>query len=107
MNEKLIELLKNEDFCVKFFDSLEDLTALTALLEGNGVTVTADEVQELVKAAKQQIAKADNAELNEDDLDDVAGGVIGWVIAGTASAIFFGYQTYKNRKAVNDWYCKT
>ena len=53
MNEKLMELLKNEDFCVKFFDTLEDMTGLTALLEANGISVTDEEVKAIVKIAKQ------------------------------------------------------
>lgn len=105
MNEKLIELLKNEEFCIAFFDALEDTPALKSLLERSGISATDEEIQQLVKIAKQQIAKADGAELSEDDLDDVSGGIIGWVIAGTVSGIFFGYQVYKARKAVNSWYC--
>ena len=106
MNEKLMELLKNEDFCVKFFDTLEDMTGLTALLEANGISVTDEEVKAIVKIAKQQMVKADGAELSEDDLDDVTGGVIGWVIAGVASGIFFGYQVYKAKKGLNETFCK-
>lgn len=105
MNEKLIELLKNEEFCIEFFDTFEKIDGLKALLERNGITITDDEVQELIKIAKQQISKADNEELCENELDDVSGGLVGWVIAGVASGIFFGYQVYKSRKAINSWYC--
>jgi hypothetical protein len=105
MNEKLTELLKNEEFCIAFFDALEDIPTLKSLLERSGISATDEEIRQLVAIAKQQIAKADGAELSEDDLDDVSGGIIGWVIAGTVSGIFFGYQVYKARKGVNSWYC--
>ena len=106
MNEKLTELLKNEEFCIAFFDALEDTPALKSLLERSSISATDEEIQQLVKIAKQQIAKADGAELSEDDLDDVSGGVIGWVIAGVASGIFFGYQVYKAKKGLNETFCR-
>ncbi len=105
MNAKLTELLKNEEFCIAFFDALEDIPTLKSLLERSGITVGEDEIKQLLTIATQQIAKADGAELSETDLDNVSGGVIGWVIAGVASGIFFGYQVYKARKGVNSWYC--
>ena len=101
-----MELLKNEDFCVNFFDNLEDKNRLSALLEANGISVTEDEICELIKIAKQQISKADCAELNEADLDDVSGGIVGWVIGGVVSGIFFGYQVYKAKKGLNGTFCK-
>ena len=107
MNEKLTALLKNEEFCIAFFDALEDIPALESLLERNDITVGEEEIKQLVAIAKQQIAKADGAELSEDDLDDVSGGLIGWVIAGVASGIFFGYQVYKAKKALNETFCRT
>lgn len=106
MNEKMIDLLKNEEFCVKFFDTLENETALKALLESEGVSLSEKELQDLIALAKKQIAKAERNELNEDDLEDVAGGLVGWVIAGVASGIFFGYQVYKARKSINQAVCR-
>ena len=106
MNEKLTALLKNEEFCIAFFDALEDIPTLKSLLERSGISATDEEIHQLIAIAKQQIAKADGAELSEDDLDDVSGGVIGWVIAGVASGIFFGYQVYKARKGLNETFCR-
>ena len=106
MNEKLNEMLKNEEFCIAFFDALEDIPTLKSLLERSGITAGDEEIRQLVAIAKQQIAKADGAELSEEDLDDVSGGIIGWVIAGVASGIFFGYQVYKAKKALNETFCR-
>ena len=106
MNEKMIDLLKNEEFCVKFFDNLKNETALKTLLENEGISLSEKELQDLIALTEKQIAKADRDELTEDDLEDVAGGWVGWVIAGVASGIFFGYQVYKARKNLNQTVCR-
>ena len=102
MANKMNELFKNEAFCVRFFDALEDTTALQAVLADYGIEATAEETAEIAKTAKAQIAQE---ELNEEALDEVAGGIIGWVIAGVASGAFFGYQVYKARKGLNETFC--
>ena len=96
MNEKLVELLKDEDFCVKYFDVLEDLPELNNLLAANGIELTETELCDLVKITKQQIAKEENEELSEDDLEDVSGGYLG--LALIITAIVFAYSLYKIRK---------
>ena len=88
MTNKMNELFKNEEFCVRFFDALEDTTALQAVLADYGIEATAEETAEIAKTAKAQIAQE---ELNEEALDEVAGGIIGWVIAGVASGAFFWF----------------
>ena len=99
MNEKLVELLKDEGFCVKYFDSLENLPLLNNLLVENGIILTEEELNDLVKITKQQIAKEDNRELSEDDLEDVSGGYIGLVLVVTA--IYIAYSVYKIKKIQN------
>ncbi len=96
MNEKLVELLKDEDFCVKYFDVLEDLPELNNLLAVNGIELTETELCDLVKITKQQIAKEENEELSEDDLEDVSGGYLG--LALIVTAIVIAYSIYKIRK---------
>ena len=103
MANKMNELFKNEEFCVRFFDALEDTTALQAVLADYGIEATAEETAEIAKTAKAQIAQE---ELNEEALDEVAGGIIGWVIAGVASGAFFGYQVYKARNGLNETFCR-
>ena len=103
MMNKMNELFKNETFCVRFFDALEDTTALQSVLADFGIKATAEETVEIAKAARAQIAQE---ELNEEALDEVAGGLIGWVIAGVASGAFFGYQVYKARKGLNETFCR-
>ena len=106
MNEKLVELFKNESFCSEFFDAIEDMSALNTLLNSNGIAIGENEIKELVMVVKQQMSNANSDELDADALDNVTGGLIGWVVAGVASAAFFGYQTYKNTKAIKDTICK-
>ena len=54
MNEKLTELLKNEEFCIAFFDALEDIPTLKSLLERSGISATDEEIHQLIAIAKQQ-----------------------------------------------------
>lgn len=105
---KIEELFKNEEFCIKFYDSIDDLSAIKALLEENGVVSTEEEIKHFVHSIKARIANEEKGELSEEDMEEVAGGLVGWVVAGAVSAAFFGYQTYKNTKALNRslGYCK-
>lgn len=105
---KIEELFKNEEFCVKFYDSIDDLSAIKTLLDENGVVSTEEDVKHFVDSIKARIASEEKGELSEEDMDEVSGGLVGWVVAGAVSAAFFGYQTYKNRKALNSTfgYCK-
>ena len=103
---KINELFKNEAFCVRFFDALEDTTALQAVLAEHGIEATEEETRTIAETAKAQIAKGEPQELTEEALDEVAGGLIGWVIAGVASGAFFGYQVYKARKDLNETFCR-
>lgn len=105
MSEKLIELFKNEEFCVNFFEAIDKTDELKSLLGKNGINISDEELKELIDVAKQQMAKVDNEELNEDELDDVSGGVVGWIVAGVVCGIFFGYQTYKAKTAFNGTFC--
>ena len=94
MNMDLLkEKMQDEDFCVAFFDNLDDIAEITALLERSGIAATEEEILELVRLAKEQVAKDGSDELSEEDLDDVAGGMIGFAIVTTILVI--GYTIYK------------
>ena len=93
MNEKLMELLKDEDFCVKYFDNLDDLSELRRLLEENGIETDDEELRALVEVTKEQIAREESDELSEEELDQVAGGFPGLIILATA--IIVAYTIYK------------
>ena len=106
MVEKLNELFKQEAFCVRFFDALEQPAEVKAVLAENNIAVTDEELSGIITLAKQQMAKEDDVELTESELADVAGGIWGYVIFGVAAGIFFGYQVYKARKTLNDGVCR-
>ena len=93
MKEGMAELLKNEDFCVKFFDTLEDMTGLNMLLKENGVVLDDEELHELVEVTKAQIAKEECGELNEEDLEDVSGGYVALILF--TIAVITAYRIYK------------
>lgn len=106
MAEKLNEMFKQEAFCIRFFDALEQPAELKAVLTENDIAVTDEDLNVIIAVAKEQIAKADKEELSETELADVAGGIWGYVVIGVAAGIFFGYQTYKSRKALNEGFCR-
>ena len=67
--EKVLELLQDEAF-VEELDKLEDEKDVIALFESRGATVTMDQLRELFSQLPEQ------GEINEDDLDKVAGGML-------------------------------
>ena len=99
MNDKLMELLKDEDFCVKFFDNLNDLSELRKLLEENGIQADDEELHALVELTKAQIAKKECNELSEEDLDNVSGGMVG--LALLVTGIVIAYEIYKIKTSRN------
>ena len=86
-------MFKDEDFCVKYFDSLNDLGEFRKFLVENGIQPNDEEVNALVELTKAQIAKEERAEFSEADLDDVSGGMVG--LALVVTAIVIAYQIYK------------
>ena len=63
----------------KFEQELEKVSTpeeMQALFASYGIEMTVDEVKELVSSA----VKMNNEELSEEDLENVAGGVAGWVL---------------------------
>lgn len=73
MNEKMNELLQDEAFLEKLLN-LESDTEVQALLAENGVELTLAEITSVKTAIESRLA-GDNAELSEDELESVAGGV--------------------------------
>ncbi len=69
MNEKVLNLLGNETF-LKELSTKETPVEVMALFADNGVTLTEEEVLKM----RDIITKSASGELNEDDLENVAGG---------------------------------
>ena len=45
MSEKLIELFKNEEFCVNFFEAIDKTDELKSLLGKNGINISDEELK--------------------------------------------------------------
>ncbi len=71
MNEKLTELLKDQAFVEKLIAQETD-TDVKALLAENGVDLSLQEIAKIKQGIESQIEG--NAELSDDDLENVAGG---------------------------------
>ena len=70
MQEKLNALLEDEAFLNKMLNA-ENPEQVSALFAENGITMSAKEVEIL----RSRLENADGAELSEDQLENVAGGV--------------------------------
>lgn len=100
LTERLNTLFKDEQFTDAFFDNIDNKEAIADLLKKNDVDLMEEEIQAIIEYAKTTMSKE---ELSEEDMDNVSGGfgIIGGLIIGIGGGIFFGYQTYKARKAIN------
>ena len=91
MNEKIKELFTNQEFVEKML-ALESAQEVQDLLAENDVDFTIEEInklhEELVKKAQQAEEGEDaDGEIDDEDLEDVAGGV-GLMIAAVAGLLF-------------------
>lgn len=70
----LEKLMQNEEFTKKL-ESAQNLDEVLAMVKEQGVEITKEEVE----AARK---KLDEGELDENSLEDVAGGIAGWIMIG-------------------------
>lgn len=85
MNEKLNELLSNQEFVEKLVN-LETDTEVQGLLADNGVELTLEQIALIKKGVENQLSGSE--ELSDDDLETVAGGAdIGGIIESVAKAL--------------------
>jgi len=81
MNEKeLLEQLKNDPAFIEEIRNAEDAEEMAKLFMAKGIEVTTAQIEALFQEEGE-------GELNEDDLDNVAGG-FGTVLAGVAVILF-------------------
>ena len=82
------EIASQEEIAAKL-TSTESLDEMLAILAANGLELTADEFGEITKTIAENNAEG---ELDENDLEDVAGG--GW-LAIVIKVAYYGYKIYK------------
>ena len=89
--EKLGELLANVEFS-KALTSCTDYESAAKLFADKGFEITMEELKALNNQMKYLCEKlvSNDGELGEDDLEMVAGGKLGWILACLASAAGFG-----------------
>ena len=84
LNQKVIDLIKNDATIENEMTSAKTVEELQAVFARRGVTVTEDELDELVVST----IEVPEGELSEDDLSNVAGGIslkqlaLAWKIGG-------------------------
>jgi len=96
MNARVAELFENREFVEKIFPmSFEEVQAA---IEAEGGIVTIDELKEIAAEASAILSGEKDAELNEDELDSVAGGLswkqfiktCAYALAGSAAGAKIG-----------------
>jgi hypothetical protein len=89
--EKLGELFYNAEFC-KALESCKDYESAAKLFADKGFEITMEEMKALNNQMKYLYEKliSNDGELGEDDLEMVAGGKLGWILACLASAAGLG-----------------
>lgn len=104
MNEtvaiKIKNLFADEEFAKKF-SAAEDFAEVKQLFADNGIDISDDELNHLLEAMLAKIEARDGSELSEDQLENVAGGFIEWIILGGVFAVVGGVSAYKLRKVIN------
>lgn len=94
------KLLEDETFASKFFEAENYVDVKTMLLE-NGIDISNEELKELIESMLVVVENRSTGELNEEEMDKVSGGIIGWIILGGAGAIVGGIAANKLRKVLN------
>ena len=82
------EIAGKEEIAAKL-TATSNMEEILAILAANGLELTVDEFGEITKAIAEGNA---DGELNENDLEDVAGG--GW-ISVVIKVAYYGYKIYK------------
>jgi hypothetical protein len=103
VSKKIEELFHEETFACAFFENIESADEVKKLFAEKGVELSDEEVGELIAYTKSNVIGNESGELSESEMENVSGGVLGWIALGVASGIFFGYQAYQGGKA-SGWY---
>lgn len=97
LGKKLMDAVEEGNDFAKAFLAAEDAQTLQKVLSENGFALTRAEVEEMFEEGRKHILNAGNeAELSEDQLDDVAGGgkIKGTLRFVASCAAGFGYGAF-------------
>lgn len=92
LNQLQAKIEADQSFVEKLF-SLENPEEVQSLLKEEGLEFTLDEINMFREALVKTIAKGEGAELSDEDLEEVAGGIAFATLAAAgavAGAIFTG-----------------
>lgn len=87
--KKITELFQDEAF-LKKANECQTMEDFYTLFNQNGAEISEEETIDLISQIAEKRQKMDNGELVEDDLDDVAGGVVLTGAAAVACCVGLG-----------------
>lgn len=93
-------LFEDEGFISKFSE-IEDYSELKKLFIDNGVEISDEDLIKILESTLISIENKNSAELSEEQMDDVSGGFVEWIVLGGFAAAVGGVATYKLRKLIN------
>lgn len=106
--EKITDLFQQDVFQVEA-NNCKTMEDFYALFVRNGIEITEEETVELISKIAEEKQKKDNGEISEEDLEDVAGGLvisttlfcIGVGVACVGAAALSAYVSYNALKWAN------
>lgn len=97
---KLKALFEDKEFGAKFRE-IEDFAEMKKLFADNGVEISDEDLKKGLEIVLKNAENQNTDELTEEQMEEVSGGFVGWIIFGGACAVVSGVSAYKLRKALN------
>jgi len=100
--DKIIKFKKmfSDEEVVRKYIEIEDPAEIKKLFIDHGLDVSDEELIEILELATQQL-EGITGEMTETQMEDVAGGFVGWIIGGAIVGTVGGVLAYKMRKHLN------
>ncbi len=103
IEQKLNQLFADRTYVEKISD-LSELDDIFAAVSADVPGLTREELDRYLTKVSESLETADETELNEEALDQVAGGVIWETVAAVCAVITFCYCAgYAIGKAIKNW----
>ena len=91
----------DSDFATKF-NSLESFEEVKNLFVEYGIVIDDEDLKNCLKSMIEAVESKNGSEVSEEELDNVSGGFVGFVVAGVVLGTISGVSLYKLRRFFNN-----